>query len=82
MQIGERPLMPGKSNRRPSLGRFLLPGAVFVIFLAYFGWRLPPVPRFTLGNESGVRLLNVAPDGTLVAVAATGQIQLRRIADG
>lgn len=73
---------PARSRLR-RLRSALFIGAVFLSWAVFFWWRLPPSPRFTLGGDVRYRLLDVSPDGALLAVVANAQeIQLRRVATG
>lgn len=60
----------------------LVVGVVFLLSLSYFWWRLAPSPRFILGGDVKVRLLDVSPDGKLIAVSEGDQLQVWQVASG
>ena len=72
------PLSQSRLWRRSTLAI----AAVFLVSAILSWWWLPPAPRFTIGSRANVRLLDVSPDGTLLAVASGRQIELWRLATG
>ena len=74
--------MASLRSRLWRLRRLVLVGSVFLASAAFFWWRLPPTPRFTITGDPQIRVQGVSPDGYLLAIARDGQIQLWCIATG
>jgi hypothetical protein len=74
-------MAPLRSRLWAHRGKFLI-GVVYMASLAFFRWRLPPVPRFVIASDLNARVLGASPDGALLAIARDGQLQLWSVATG